>query len=184
MQIDNISTSITEPVTLAEVKSHLKIEHSDEDALLVGMISAARELAEAYCDTVIPEQTFRLTLDDFDSEINIPKVPVLLVTNIEYTDTNGSNQTVGDYNLSGNLFKSMLKPAYGETWPEVEEGYNKVVITFQAGYTSPPTLIKHALKLMIGSLYAQREDHIENATLKEVPLCSRALLNTFRRIVA
>ena len=50
--------TITEPVTLAEAKLHLRVEHSDEDAYIGGLISAAREYAESFTNRLIAPRVY------------------------------------------------------------------------------------------------------------------------------
>lgn len=183
MILENISTSITEPVTLIEVKEHLRIEENHEDDYLTVLIKAAREQAEAYCETVIPSQLFRLTLDCFPSSISIQKVPLISVESISYTDTAGDAQALAQYYIQRSTVSADIKPLYGESFPGTEDGRDKVVIEFTAGYDEMPETIKHAIKLIAGSLYEQREDHSQNMTLADVPWSSKALLNGFKRIV-
>ncbi len=44
-----------EPVVLADLKLHLRIATTDDDALLTGLISVARKLAEKYTRLTIPQ---------------------------------------------------------------------------------------------------------------------------------
>lgn len=41
-----VTPATTEPVTLAEAKEHLRVIHSDDDALIAAQIKSARELVE------------------------------------------------------------------------------------------------------------------------------------------
>lgn len=41
-----VTPATTEPVTLAEAKEHLRVIHSDDDALITAQITSARELVE------------------------------------------------------------------------------------------------------------------------------------------
>ncbi len=52
-----------EPLTLAQVKAHLRVEHTDEDGLLSGLISIARQFLEAETGLCLMRQRLRLYLD-------------------------------------------------------------------------------------------------------------------------
>ena len=52
-----------EPVTLAEAKDHLRLQHASEDELLAGLIRAAREDVERATGMALIDQTWRLALD-------------------------------------------------------------------------------------------------------------------------
>lgn len=52
-----------EPVTLADAKQHLKLDHDSEDDLIEGLIRAAREEVEASTGLALIDQSWRLTLD-------------------------------------------------------------------------------------------------------------------------
>ena len=52
-----------EPVTLAGVKAHLRLDHDSEDGLLSGLIRAARDEVERATGTALINQTWRLALD-------------------------------------------------------------------------------------------------------------------------
>ena len=56
-------TPEAEPVTVAEVKAHLRIAHASEDELLAGLIRAAREDVERATGLALIEQSWRLVLD-------------------------------------------------------------------------------------------------------------------------
>ena len=53
-----IEASETEPITLEEVKSHLRILTNDEDTLISSYISAARIWSEKHINRSFVEKTF------------------------------------------------------------------------------------------------------------------------------
>ena len=52
-----------EPVSLADVKAHLRVDTDDEDALLTAAIVSARVHVEAVTRRVLIEQSWRVYLD-------------------------------------------------------------------------------------------------------------------------
>ncbi len=56
------------PVSLAEVKVHLRVDDDTEDALLGAMIRGAAETAELYLGRSLMTQTLRLSLDLVSAE--------------------------------------------------------------------------------------------------------------------
>lgn len=183
--LENISASIDEPVSIDDAKEHLRIDASDEDALIRGYLTAARQVAENYANRVIASQQFRLTLDSFPLQIHLPKTPVISVDSFTYVDTNGDSQTLSSgsgYFLSNDDFDPVLKPPYNSSWPDTESGFEKVVITFTAGFSAVPQNVKSAILLIVGDLYNNRE-HSAPITLHEVSFSSRSLLDPIKRVI-
>ena len=58
-------TAAVEPVTLAEVKAHLRLDHASEDELLGGLIRAAREEVERATGLALIDQDWRLVIDEW-----------------------------------------------------------------------------------------------------------------------
>jgi uncharacterized phiE125 gp8 family phage protein len=52
-----------EPLSLADAKAFLRVEHGDDDALIAALIAAARGHIEAFARCALIAQTWRLTLD-------------------------------------------------------------------------------------------------------------------------
>jgi hypothetical protein len=51
-----------EPILLAEMKAHLRVTDTDNDTLITGLITGAREWVEDYTGRALIDQTWRLTL--------------------------------------------------------------------------------------------------------------------------
>lgn len=67
MSLVLVSEPAAEPVSLIEAKEHLRVDWSDDDALISALISAAREYAESICRRVFVTQSWKLVLDTFPS---------------------------------------------------------------------------------------------------------------------
>lgn len=129
-----------EPLTLARVKNHLRVEQDfeDDDELISSLITAARQHTEAVTSCLFLIQTWRLTLDRFPPchDIEIRKRPVQQIVSIKYIDQDGVEQTVdpADYQVDSRGFLCRIRPAYNESWPSARCQMNAVTITFTAGY--------------------------------------------------
>src|SRR3546814_312813 len=153
---------MTEPVSLAEAKAHLRV--TDDDPYISDLsayVTAARKHVEALLNASIVTQTRTLELDAFpaDGRISLPYGPVTGVSEIAYTDTDGNAATVDSHTRS----KDVVTPAYGETWPATRDQIGAVTITYTAGMMagSPATLadadITAAIKLVLGDLEDNRD---------------------------
>lgn len=172
MALELVTGPSVEPISLAELKLHVRTSGSAEDTLLAIYIAAARLKAEAELGRALINQTWRLRLDAFGgvdaageaiNEIKIPKPTVQSITSVTYVDTNEDTQTLAtnQYTLDAVTSPGWLYPAVGVDWPETSETLNAVAITFVAGYgataASVPADIRNWILLTAGFLYANRE---------------------------
>lgn len=175
-----------EPVSLDEMKLHLRVDHSDEDTLIAALISAAREQAEAFTNRAFIEQTLILRLNKFPEVIKLPRPPLISLTSIAYLDGSGVSQTLssGLYRLGSSHEPARITEAYGQTWPTTYDVEDAVTVTYKAGYgtaaTSVPASIKAAIKLIVEALYENRGDLSQGITIQEIPMTSRSLLHPFK----
>ena len=84
-----ITAATTEPVTLAEVKLHVKEDGSENDARLTAFITAARRLAEHKTGRGFAPQTWELVLDAFPEAFALYPAPIVSITSLKYIDTAG-----------------------------------------------------------------------------------------------
>jgi len=168
-----------EPLSLAEVKQHLVIEHDEDDAQLMGLIQAAREQAEEFTARAFISQTRKLYLAAFPPEIELPYPPLQSVVSIEYQDDNGNPQTVAasDYEVDATATIGTVRPLDG--WPSTSRVYNGVVVTYVAGYGDAggdvPAPIRHGLLVNIADLYEQRGAVTVGATVHNSEVGQRML---------
>ena len=154
---------VAEPVTLAEVKAHCRIDTLDDDLLLSALILAARRLAESITGRALVSQSWKLLRDDFPAAaITLPLPPLQSVASVKYLDTAGVQQTLAPsaYTVHVSGVQGLIAPAYGQCWPATRDQHEAVEISFTAGYgaaSAVPQEIKQWLLLAIGSYYTQRE---------------------------
>lgn len=189
MRVKLVTDPAVEPVTLAEAKYQIRVDVTDEDYYISGLITAVRKDVEAYLNRALITQTFDFYMNAWPSKsyIKIPMPPLQSVTSITYTDKDGisavfasSNYIVDTASEPGQIF---LK--YDKSWPAVDlQVINGLVIRFVAGYglaANVPENIKQAMLLYIGTFFENREDAIVgNVTQQPLIGGAEALLAKFR----
>ncbi|MBU2329476.1 MAG: phage head-tail connector protein, partial [Alphaproteobacteria bacterium] len=65
MTIIELTPPALEPLTLAEIRAHLRLDGEEEDALLLALAIVAREHLERETGLVLAAREFRLCLDDW-----------------------------------------------------------------------------------------------------------------------
>lgn len=185
MEIKGIVTVVTpaatEPITLAQAKSHLRIDHSDDDTYLSLCITASRIFFEKMCEITISQTTLKLSLDDFEDVLYLPKGPIQSVTEIEYYDSNNTLQNVADWQEDIASGPARLMPLLDESWPEISGVMNAVQITYVAGFVNAaavPELLKAGIKFYVGHLYENREA-VTEGNYTEVPMAVTTIINLF-----
>jgi uncharacterized phiE125 gp8 family phage protein len=175
-------------VSLAEVKKHVHSEDfTDDDAYLEALVATATahiDGASGWLGRAIGESEWQLLLNCFPcGGIRIPLPPLLSVDEIEYVDVEGETQTVADFRQFGIESangQGYVLPAYDGEWPDTRDDEPEAVrVTFTAGYSEVPKPIKHAILLLVGDWYENRENASE-IKLNEMPRGVDALLYPLR----
>lgn len=181
-------TDVDLPVTVADAKANMRIEHSVDDDLIQALILSAAGYVEnphGKYGYALTARTWQLALDAFPAaEIKLPAAPVASVTSVKYTDPDGAEQTVSpdDYDVDtyGNR-EGWVVPVTDFTWPVTMDTFNSVRVRWVAG-VGCPVQIRQAILLMVGNWYEHREAGA--AAMQEIPFGATALLAPWRRWVA
>jgi uncharacterized phiE125 gp8 family phage protein len=86
IDFNDISESFTEPITVEQVKSHLRLEGNENDAMLEGFIRPAREKCEQVTGRALVAHTFEIYEDENEGEIELLYPPIDEVESVEYWD--------------------------------------------------------------------------------------------------
>lgn len=179
-----------EPLSLSELKEQCKIQWNTEDAMLQDIyIPAARRTIEEYCDRSFVTQTWRMTLDDFPTKcgglIKLPRCPVISVSSIYYTATDGTSTlySSSNYRVQTDDEPCRVMPAYGTIWPATRGDIGNVIITYTAGYGANGTYTPKPLKQAIAYLAAQwckSREPVTNELANTVPYTLEWLISPFK----
>ena len=161
------------PLSLPEVKAHLRITAADEDALLAGYIAAATQSIEQYTGLGLMLQTWTQTFPAFAARMDLARRPLLsagspeTVAAVSYLDSAGASQTLDPalYRVTGvgsDQVPGAIRLAYGASWPAAYADEEAVTVTYTVGYgitpSSVPEIIRQAIMQTVGDWYAFREN--------------------------
>lgn len=150
-----------EPVTLAEVKAHLRLDHASEDELLGGLIRAAREEVERATGLALIDQDWRLVLDEWPANgtVAIALHPVKAITSVTAYGTEGEASLVDPATYQAD---TVSRPArlHFEVVPKALRAINGIEVDFKAGFgeagTDVPDLLRRAILLLVAHWYEFR----------------------------
>lgn len=188
--IEVSSAPAVEPLSLAEIKGHLRIDADEtaEDTELSAFIKTARLHVERIYGQRLINQTIKIYLDDFPAcaWLRLPIGPVQSISSITYQDVNDATQTwdSGNYQLDAKSNPARLALEPDADWPDIRIGeLNAVTITLACGHgaagSDVPEAIRSAMKLMVGHWYEHRED-TQTFSLENIPMGAKALLADYR----
>lgn len=191
-----VTPPVVTPVSAEEAKAHLRVSHSDEDAVIGAHLSAAVARLDGHAGILgrcMITQTWRQDYDCWPLKglFRLPFCDVREITSLKYSDADDVEQTVdpGLYQLHQDGLSSFVWLRSAFTSPSLfDDRLDPVRITFKAGYgdaaEAVPADIRHAIKLMVGDLYENREDTVVGVgvDVRPLPRGVDALLSPHRRV--
>lgn len=178
-----------EPVGLDEARQYLRVDHYDDDGLLVAQIQAVREQAETFTRRAFVTRTYDLFFDRWPRfPLALPHPPLQSVTGIYYTPDGGSEATWASSNYVVDTHGPVGRVVLSRTaqLPVDELAVtNGVRVRFVAGYGGPETVpesLRAAMLLWLGDRYENRENTVIGAgnSLVQVPFGAKHLLWPYR----
>jgi uncharacterized phiE125 gp8 family phage protein len=195
MRISVTTAPAVEPVTLTEVKKHLRLAtttaeaaaYTSEDDLLNRLITVARTQAEQETGRKFITQTMTYYLDAWPDEtfIRLP-YPTLQSAAVTYrleadTDYDESLSTV-DTDIVSEPGRVVLQP--NESWPSGTLYPDRPIkIVFVCGYglaADVPEGIKSAILLKISDLYENRGEVVLGVSVSKIADAVDSLLRSYR----
>jgi len=133
------------PVSLADLKASLRVDHSDDDAVIGALLAAAVNHFDGWTGILgrcLVEQTWRQDFGCFTDCLRLPLAPVLTVESVTYFDGENAQQTLAA-SVYG-LFSDARGPYVGlkpdQSWPGSYSRRDAVSVTFKAGYATTPAV--------------------------------------------
>lgn len=200
-----VTPPIETPITLIEAKTHCRIDIDTEDTLVSSLITAATEYLQGFTGKQLCNATYEVTFPCFpdvfnaynlysdlqflgrsdrqNTEIHLPHTPLSSLVSVAYVDVDGVTQSVNlaDIETVKDDSRTSLYSAYNKSWPTTRYQHNAVTITYIAGYGSAdnvPTLLKHALKLIVGHWFENRES-VQAKQYHHVPMAAESIMRMY-----
>lgn len=161
-----ITPPAIEPVSLAEVKAHLRLDTAADDALLQSLIVTARSVAESWLGRALIAQGWREVRDEAPRRpyLTLSKSPLLSVSAVRVYD--GSDVATlldsGVYFVDTASQPGRLMLRSSGPWPEVGRSAAGLEVDYLAGYGATaadvPAPIRQGMLAHIAYLYTQRGD--------------------------
>lgn len=175
-----------EPVTLAEMKAHLRLDHDSEDDLLNGLIRAAREEVERSAGLALIEQTWRLALDDWPREgcVTVPLYPVREVLSVTAYGSEGEASLVDPASY---VVDALSRPArvHFERPPGALRALNGIEVDFTAGFGEAgpdvPDLLRRAIVMLAAHWYEFRSSYGPGDQPVSYPSGYERMIASYRR---
>ena len=174
----------SEPLSLTEAKDHLDIASAvtDHDTRIGDLIEAARQLWEKDTQRLTVSRTITEKLDQW------PRVPpqkyrdwkayyepVISLDSITYYDANNASQTLATSVYDFDPFYRVLHLKVDQEWPDIEDRWDAITITYTAGQATVEEIDKQAMKLQLDIMFELR------GTTKEKDACEKAYQNLVAR---
>lgn len=186
LSIVNSTPATAFPVTLPDMKLHLRVDDSDQDDIISGCIQSATKHVESVTGQALITSTWQETFDAFPACFIPLRSPLVAVTSITYIDLAGSSQTLAadQYTVDTTRQRGRIVEAYQVTWPSTRAHINVVTLTYTAGHgTAPadvPQPIRQAIMLMAAHWYEHPEGVVVGTIATELPMAVKDLLASYR----
>lgn len=162
MNSDRVTKSQTDdiqlPVTLEQVKAHLRITTDSEDETLRHYLQAAFDWAEQRTQRAIVSRNYLIVRDTFPGRCwALPLGRISAVVSVKYIDSDGDLQSWDASNYETDVstdYNPRVRPSPANAWPSTGEYFNAAQCTVTAGWSQEdiPYTLRQAILLKCGEL--------------------------------
>jgi uncharacterized phiE125 gp8 family phage protein len=196
MALKLVAEPTSDPVTLAEAKSHLNVDFDDYDDLISGYIRAAQMGIVYNTGHALSPSVWDLVYDAFptgntpEGYVQIPIGPLISVDSVNYVAADTEMDTLlasSEYEVDTITRLGGIQPITSG-WPAVMTTINAIRVRFTAGYPdttdSPPesgvpASIKHAVLVLVRDMYDFRSPTVSGLITRR-PEVVRYLTDPFQ----
>jgi uncharacterized phiE125 gp8 family phage protein len=172
-----------EPVSLADMKAHLRVDDDAEDALIEGLVKAARLMVEAASRRLLVSQTWRVLLDRWPEggTLLLPLSPLMAVEAITVADAFGAEVAIPAERIDADGLSDPPRIAVSDP-PIPGRPRNGIAVTLRVGFGATPEDVPATLRLAVKMIVARWfENRGDIAGDQILPPDALALVAPFRR---
>ncbi|MFN7300840.1 MAG: head-tail connector protein [Bacteroidota bacterium] len=181
--ITNRIHAATSYISLTDVKDHLRVVGTDEDAYLSAILEAAFEVCENYLGYPARLSTVQWTAEEWPAEtIDLIGKPQSL-TSVKYYDTANSLQTLATTYYNAHARRDRFRVLFVLTPPtQYEDRLDAIQYNAQMGWLpgALPAAVRAAVLLTVGDLYEERKNTIIGTIETSLSRGTEFLLNPYR----
>lgn len=156
-----LTAPAAEPLTLAEARAFLRVEHTDDDDLIAALIAGARIHVEAQTRRALITQSWRLLLDAWppSGRIDARPAPLQAVTAARVYDGEGTAHAIDtqafvpDLGASALAFMLSAMPAPGRIAAGIELD---VSVGYGDAAADVPEPLRQAMRILVAHWYENR----------------------------
>lgn len=175
------------PVSLADLKAHLRIETGDEDDFLTSLLSAATSHVEAVTGKALLAQGWRIYLDAFPPNciVELAQGPLISLDAVTVYDEVGQPVVIDTQNYDVDRHSEPARLRFREV-ANPSRVFNGIEIDITIGYgeagTDVPGQLLRAVMVLCAHWHAVRGAAEEAAVFGSIPKGLDALLAPFRQV--
>ena len=189
MALELLTGPASEPITLAETKLYLRVDHSDEDSLISSLIQTSRLQVEAALGLALISQQWTLHADcwPLSGVVELPLRPLISVDEIRVLSADGEAEVLDSIAIAvdrhGDRPRLTSRTGY---WPIPGQRLNGIAIDFTAGFGSDasavPDDVRQALMALVGHWFEHRGLEQVTGAASVIPKHVSALLAPYRAV--
>tara|TARA_R110000744_G_scaffold319446_3_gene425748 strand:+ start:1061 stop:1636 length:576 start_codon:yes stop_codon:yes gene_type:complete len=173
-------------VSTADLKTHLRITFSDDDAYIASLGKAAVNMIEEYCNIYLNPTVVVQYGNRFSDLTILYKSPNTSVSPIvKYVATGGVLTTLAssEYEFVYLIKPARLYPDQGLSLPSTEDVFQAWQIEYTPGYATTgdiPEALIQAIKITVADMYENRQSVIVGKIVSEIPKTAQYLMNPYK----
>lgn len=190
MSLVPIAQPTTEPISIEELKDHLRVDGNDEEMLVASLIAAARVHLEQRLGLAFITQSWTSLLDRWPDSgcVSLPIQPLQNVDAIRLLGADDVAEIVdpANYVFDRGQQSARIAPRRGHAWPTPNRVIGGIEIDFTSGFGSMPNDVpeplRQAVRLLASHWFERRELIEVGRSVVPLPSTVEDLIMPYRRI--